>query len=56
MNFLIAGGTTAAYMYSVVLVVLAISTKEVPFCSASMMPLTEFWCGARATLTVVTLS
>ncbi|CAM9129320.1 unnamed protein product, partial [Hapterophycus canaliculatus] len=28
MNFLVAGGTTAAYLYSVVLVVLAVSTKQ----------------------------
>lgn len=29
MNFLVAGGTTAAYLYSVVLVILAVSTAEV---------------------------
>lgn len=29
MNFLVAGGTTAAYLYSVVLVLLAVSTAEV---------------------------
>ncbi len=29
MNFLVAGGTSAAYLYSVVLVVLAIATAQV---------------------------
>lgn len=29
MNFLVAGGTTAAYLYSVVLVLLAVSTAQV---------------------------
>lgn len=29
MNFLVAAGTSAAYLYSVVLIVLAVSTSEV---------------------------
>lgn len=39
MNFLIAGGTTAAYVYSVVLVILAISTKAVSTTSRHDTPL-----------------